>query len=661
MPEVEALPGGPEHPPPHGLVDGRCGLGAGESRGALEERELELSSQDRRQVDDLPAGFAQPFQTAPDQPPNAGREWRGVLRRDTRRHSPKGSDRLDRDERVPAAQRPDLRPETGDRRRSTGGTGRQRLNEGQGAGFREPVQREGLDVWLSLQVLEGTTECGRVTQLLRARRGHQQESPRGEPTAEEGQEAQAHLVGPMEVLEHDDEWLTVGQSSQQLADRLEQEPVVLPLRRRPVLGVRQLGQQPGELGAPDRREVLDHLGLPADAAVPEGSDPWGEWEDPLQLPRPAEEHTAAQAGGLAGQLGHEPALSDAGLAEDRDKPAPTCPDDLARVAQPTELGFPADERRVRGREKPVREGGNLRDRAERRRAYGLEGRPSRLGQGWQRFGRGGVLATLLEDLLVELPGRCLRLHTELPLEHGHAPLVLGKRRRAAAELSVEAHHGPVDSLLERIQRRQAQRRPECRVGRPRLALVGQEPRQPLDRQLPQALSLCEEPFLERRLPDSEPGEQVSTVEPSGGVESFRGAFAYAHLEGRDVDLDRRRVQRDRLPVEAESGRLGSGQGLPEGEQGLSETGPGLEVRDLAPEEGSQLVTQMRLARGEGEIGQQRLDFASRKGQDRSRAESSLVATEERENQSLHGTPLGRRVPDGSTLPARIAPPLSTRS
>ena len=251
-----------------------------------------------------------------------------------------------------------------------------------------------------------------------------------------------------------------------------------------------------------------------------------------------------------------------------------------------------------------------------------------------------MYATLLEDLLVELPGRRLRLHTELLLEHGHAPLVLGKRRRAAAELSVEPHDCPVDSLLERIQRRQAQRRPECRLGRPRLALVGQEPRQPLDRQLPQALSLCQEPFLERRLPDSESGEQVSTVEPSGGVEPIRGAFAQACLEGRDVDLDRRRVQRDRLSVEAEPGRLGSGQGLPEGEQGLSEAGPSLVVRDLAPEEGSQLVTQMRLARGEGEIGQQRLDLTSRKGQDRPRAESSLVTTEEREDQSLHGTPPG---------------------
>ena len=69
-------------------------------------------------------------------------------------------------------------------------------------------------MWLSLQVLEDTTECGRVAQFLRAHRGHQKEPPRGEPTAEEGQETQAHLVGPMKVLEHDDEWLTVGQSSQ---------------------------------------------------------------------------------------------------------------------------------------------------------------------------------------------------------------------------------------------------------------------------------------------------------------------------------------------------------------------------------------------------------------------------------------------------------------
>ena len=61
------------------------------------------------------------------------------------------------------------------------------------------------------------------------------------------------------------------------------------------------------------------------------------------------------------KLGHEPALSDAGLAEHRDEAAPTGPDDLARVAQPTQLGLPADERRVRGREEPVREGGTIRE------------------------------------------------------------------------------------------------------------------------------------------------------------------------------------------------------------------------------------------------------------------------------------------------------------
>jgi len=46
---------------------------------------------------------------------------------------------------------------------------------------------------------------------------------------------------------------------------------------------------------------------------------------------------------------------------------------------------------------------------------------------------------------------------------------------------------------------------------------------------------------------------------------------------------------------------------------------------------------MRPARGQGQIGQERLDLPGREGQDGPRVESRLEATEEREHQLGHGT------------------------
>ena len=453
----------------------------------------------------------------------------------------------------------------------------------------------------------------------------------------------------MEVLEHDDEWLTVAQSSQELADRLEQEPVVSPLGRHQVPGLCHLGEEPGELGAPDRREVLDHLRLPPDAAIPEGRHPWGEREDPLQLPRPPEEHSAVQAGGLAGQLGHEPALADAGFAEDHHEPAPTNPDGLARVAQAAQLALPADERRVRGREEPVRKGGHIRGRSERRTAYGLECRPSRLGDGRGRLGRDGAHVTLLEDLLMELPGRRLWLHSQLLLKHSHAPLVLVEGCRAAPEVGVEPHDGPVDGLLKWIQCRQAQRRLKRRLGRSRAALVGKEPRQPLESQLSQPLPLKHEPFLKGGFLDGQSLEEVALVETRRLGECGRGAVGHTVLEAGDVHIDGSGVEGEGAPVEMKPGRGLVGQGLAENEERLAQALPRLVLGPVTPEEGGHLVPRVRLAERHGEVREHGLGLAGRQRQRRSRIQPGAEASEESEADECHEPLRGYAGTNDSTL------------
>ena len=102
-----------------------------------------------------------------------------------------------------------------------------------------------------------------------------------------------------------------------------------------------------------------------------------------------------------------------------------------------------------------------------------------------------------QDRLVEPPRPRLGVEPELPLQHVQAHVVLPECGAASAEPDVEAHHCPVDRLLERIQRQQMQRRPERQVGMTHPALVDEKTRQRLDGQLAEPLTLDQEPGLER--------------------------------------------------------------------------------------------------------------------------------------------------------------------
>jgi hypothetical protein len=61
-----------------------------------------------------------------------------------------------------------------------------------------------------------------VLEVLLADRGQRQKRHRREAAAEEREEAKAHLVGPVQVLENDDQRLPPGEACEKLADRLEE-------------------------------------------------------------------------------------------------------------------------------------------------------------------------------------------------------------------------------------------------------------------------------------------------------------------------------------------------------------------------------------------------------------------------------------------------------
>ena len=116
------------------------------------------------------------------------------------------------------------------------------------------------------------------------------------------------------------------------ADRLED--------RRPLAlgrGLAQLGQQQGEVGE-ERPALVERLRVGAQPRAQGGDD--RAVGDGRALGRGA----AQDESGVGGRLFGEPALADAGLAAEQDDRAGALAGALDRLAEPGELGRPADER-----------------------------------------------------------------------------------------------------------------------------------------------------------------------------------------------------------------------------------------------------------------------------------------------------------------------------
>jgi hypothetical protein len=73
----------------------------------------------------------------------------------------------------------------------------------------------------------------------------------------------------------------------------------------------------------------------------------------------------------------------------------------------------------------------------------------------------------------------------------------------------------VHGLLERVERDQPQRRAKGRPGCSRPALLREQPREGLQRQLPQPLALGHEPVLEQGPAEGEALQELAPVEVDG--------------------------------------------------------------------------------------------------------------------------------------------------
>src|SRR5262249_48324376 len=145
------------------------------------------------------------------------------------------------------------------------------------------------------------------------------------------------------------------------------------------------------------------------------ADPWRERQDLLALERAPEQGAEASMRRLAHELANEAALSDSGLAEDRDEP-PASPPGLVEVSP---------------------------EARQLRVAPGQPRLAAWLGGRWRCGGR--AAATLgpgrwsLEQRRVEPLRLRLRVGSEFPPERIDTELVLPERRAAAALSGVRAH------------------------------------------------------------------------------------------------------------------------------------------------------------------------------------------------------------------------------
>ena len=182
----------------------------------------------------------------------------------------------------------------------------------------------------------------------------------------------------------------------------------------------------------------------------------------------------------------------------------------------------------------------------------------------------------------------------------------------------------------------ASRRTAVRIARSvsaALRLMGEEPRQPLERHLAQPLALGGEPLLEERLSQAEAQQEIAAVDLGRSLERRRRPVEDVPLEGGRVDLDRGGIERERVARHPQAPRVGAGEGAPEGGQGVAQAVPRSIVALLAPQDGGERVAPVALARAQAQVGEEGLGLPPREPQGLIGREPGLETAEESHGQA----------------------------
>ena len=176
------------------------------------------------------------------------------------------------------------------------------------------LQPRELDPARALRPLElGQQRAQRMAavQLVGAVGGDDEDRLVGQRGGQEAQERPRGRVGPVQVLDHEQDGRLAGQRVEQREQRLEHARLVVAAVARPALA--EAGQQRGELRAHGRRELLQHRVAVA-RELAQGGDERRVGELALgELHAVAAQHAHAALAGAAGELADQAGLADAGL------------------------------------------------------------------------------------------------------------------------------------------------------------------------------------------------------------------------------------------------------------------------------------------------------------------------------------------------------------
>ena len=265
-----------------------------------------------------------------------------------------------------------------------------------------------------------------------------QDGPVAELAGDEGQQLERRQVGPLEVVEHDDQRAVGGGLGQQVGHRLEHpEPGAVAGRRR------RRRRRRGRAGSCSSGAAA--AGPPRATSDAHDGQPRPERRRGAALEGVAPEDRRAPAPGLGGQLLEQPGLADAGLALDEH--------DADRRCAPRRARRPPAAARPRGRRAPrpagvPRRRGRGHDRGAR--SAGLTGEP-RAGRGTAAGAGGGdrlegQRGVLRQDRGLELDERPARVDAELVAQRATG-VVEDAQRLGLTARPVEGERQVVAELL----------------------------------------------------------------------------------------------------------------------------------------------------------------------------------------------------------------------
>ena len=315
----------------------------------------------------------------------------------------------------------------------------------------EPAERQVADPRMARDVAAGVRQGGVGGRAL-AHRDEREDRQVDDPRREELEQVHARGVGPVRVVEDEEQRLPARRPCKQPDRLLVEAEARVALGRRPLARRRQLRQELGELGRVEQEPVLLRE---QSGRRPQDRQPGPERRRALALEAGAEEEGAAAGDRLPPRLERQPALPDSRLALDEHDAAVPGDRRLQRLHERAELTAAAGERRAAG----VDADRLLLRRLDRRRRRGGRSRGrwrwGRWRWRWRRCrGEGSPveLRVLVEDLRLEPAERRRGVDAELVAED-HARLPDHLERVCLPAAAVERQRElSADALVELLLR-----------------------------------------------------------------------------------------------------------------------------------------------------------------------------------------------------------------